>query len=178
VTRDPWRVGAALVCAVLLGLVIAGTAATAYAIRPTATTLPALAQSTVADLTGPGAINRRDFVARLAGTWKITSSSTGVYASGDDGTLSVSTDKGDPRTVCAKEISYGHPPTGAKDEEPVSFDGSASVGKRWVTDGTAQSYWCFSRGTQVWVIKAFYGEKLVDQWHQTVRDLAASWRWR
>jgi hypothetical protein len=132
----------------------------------------------VSDLTGPGAINRRDFVARLAGTWKVTSSSAGVYASSDDGTLSVSTEKGDLQTVCAKEMSYGRPPADAVDEQPQSFDGSESVGKRWVKDGTAQSYWCFSRGTQVWVVKVFYSEKLVDRWHATMRDLAASWRWR
>jgi hypothetical protein len=132
----------------------------------------------VSDLTGPGAINRRDFVGRLTGTWKITSSSSGVYASSDDGTLSVSTEKGDLQTVCAKEMSYGLPPADAMDEQPQRFDGSESIGKHWVKDGTAQSYWCFSRGTQVWVVKAFYGEKLVDRWHATMRDLAASWRWR
>jgi hypothetical protein len=132
----------------------------------------------VSDLTGPGAINRRDFVARLTGTWKVTSSSTGVYASSDDGTLSVSTLKGDLQTVCAKEMSYGRPPADAVDEQPLSFDGSESIGKRWVKDGTTQSYWCFSRGTQVWVVKVFYSEKLIPGWQSTMRDLAASWRWR
>ena len=177
-TRDPWRVGAALVCAVLLGLVVTGIAATAYAIRPTATTLPALAESTVSDLTGPGAMNRRDFVARLNGAWKITSSSSGVSASGDNGTLSISPEKGELQAGCDKEMSYGRPPADAVAEQSLTFDGSASVGRRWVTDGTAQSYWCFARGTQVWVIKAFYSEKLVAAMHATVSDLAASWRWR
>ncbi len=75
-------------------------------------------------------------------------------------------------------MSYGRPPADAVAEQSLTFDGSASVGRRWVTDGTAQSYWCFARGTQVWVIKAFYSGKLVDAMHATVSDLAASWRWR
>jgi hypothetical protein len=158
--------------------VVTGISTTAYAIRPSATTLPALAESTISDLTGPGAINRRDFVAQLRGAWKITSPSSGVYASGDAGTLSISPEKGELQAVCDKEMSYGRPPASVVEERSLSFDGSASVGRRWVTDGTAQSYWCFARGTQVWVIKAFYSEKLLDAMHATVSDLAASWRWR
>lgn len=178
-TSGRFPVGLLLVAVAFGAVVAASVGVTAYAIRPVPTTLPAVATPSVADLTGPGAVNRRSFVARVPVTWDVTQTTYGFSANDPDGGIvSLTSYRGEREAVCAEQSSYASPPPDATREAVLSFDGSDSIGRRWTKDSTQISIWCFSRGVDTWVANAYYQASDDAALHAAMAGLASSWRWR